>query len=550
MLSYAEQEISYIIIKAMEMSMDNEHGIFLGAGGGEPQYLNLKRANRHGLIAGATGTGKTVTLQGLVDSFSALGVPVFVSDVKGDLAGLAMSGSPAGKMHDVFTARAGEIGYQDFSYADNPVVFWDLYGESGHPIRTTISEMGPLLLARILGLNDTQEGILNIAFRVADDQGMLLLNLEDLQAMLIWCAENAAEIGTKYGNVTKASVGSIQRQLLTLEDQGGAKFFGEPALEITDFIQLDDKGRGQVNILAAEKLMQSPKLYATFLLWLLSELFESLPEIGDPEKPKLVFFFDEAHLLFEDAPDALLLKVEQVVRLIRSKGVGVYFISQNPIDIPEKVAGQLGNRVQHALRAFTPRDQKAIKAAAETFRINPDLDVAEAITELKVGEALVSTLLPDGSPSMVQRTLIKPPRSRVGPLDAKERAIIQSISPFDGKYETEIDRDSAYEILNQKSADAAATAEEVAEQGEEEVGKRERKSTSLWGKVAGAAAGAALSSAGTMAASAMLGKKSRANPKASAASAVAGTIATELGKSIGFPGLGRFARNLMGGLMR
>ncbi len=536
--------------KAINMGMDNEHGIFLGTGGGEAQYLNLKRANRHGLIAGATGTGKTVTLQGLVDSFSALGVPVFVSDVKGDLAGLAMAGSPTGKMHDAFTARASEIGYEGYSYADNPVVFWDLYGERGHPIRTTISEMGPLLLARILGLNETQEGILNIAFRVADDQGMLLLNLEDLQAMLVWCAENAAEIGTKYGNVTKASVGSIQRQLLTLEDQGGAKFFGEPALEITDFIQLDDKGRGQVNILAAEKLMQSPKLYATFLLWLLSELFETLPEIGDPEKPKLVFFFDEAHLLFEDAPDALMLKVEQVVRLIRSKGVGVYFISQNPIDIPEKVAGQLGNRVQHALRAFTPRDQKAIKAAAETFRINPDLDVAEAITELKVGEALVSTLLPDGSPSIVQRTLVKPPRSRVGPLDAKERAIIQSISPYDGKYEAEVDRDSAYEILNQKSADAAATAEEVAEQGEEEVGKRERKSTSLWGKVAGAAAGAALSSAGSMAASAMLGKKSRANPKASAASAVAGTIATELGKSIGFPGLGRFARNLMGGLMR
>ena len=536
--------------KAINMGMDNEHGIFLGTGGGEAQYLNLKRANRHGLIAGATGTGKTVTLQGLVDSFSALGVPGFVSDVKGDLAGLAIAGSPTGKMHDAFTARANEIGYEGYSYADNPVVFWDLYGERGHPIRTTISEMGPLLLARILGLNETQEGILNIAFRVADDQGMLLLNLEDLQAMLVWCAENASEIGTKYGNVTKASVGSIQRQLLTLEDQGGAKFFGEPALEITDFIQLDDKGRGQVNILAAEKLMQSPKLYATFLLWLLSELFETLPEIGDPEKPKLVFFFDEAHLLFEDAPDALMLKVEQVVRLIRSKGVGVYFISQNPIDIPEKVAGQLGNRVQHALRAFTPRDQKAIKAAAETFRINPDLDVAEAITELKVGEALVSTLLPDGSPSIVQRTLVKPPRSRVGPLDAKERAIIQSISPYDGKYEAEVDRDSAYEILNQKSADAAATAEEVAEQGEEEVGKRERKSTSLWGKVAGAAAGAALSSAGSMAASAMLGKKSRANPKASAASAVAGTIATELGKSIGFPGLGRFARNLMGGLMR
>jgi uncharacterized protein len=532
------------------MSMDNENGIFLGQGGGEAQYLNLKRANRHGLIAGATGTGKTVTLQGMVDSFSALGVPVFVSDVKGDLAGLAMAGSATGKLHDVFTARAAEIGYQGYTYADNPVVFWDLYGEKGHPIRTTISEMGPLLLARIMGLNETQEGVLNIAFRVADDKGMLLLNLDDLQAMLIWCSENADEIGTKYGNVTKASVGSIQRQLLMLEDQGGAKFFGEPALEITDFIQLDDKGRGQVNVLAADKLMQSPKLYATFLLWLLSELFEALPEIGDPEKPKLVFFFDEAHLLFEDAPEALLLKVEQVVRLIRSKGVGVYFISQNPIDIPEKVAGQLGNRVQHALRAFTPRDQKAIKAAAETFRINPDLDVAEAITELKVGEALVSTLLPDGSPSIVQRTLIKPPCSRVGPLDAKERAIIQSISPFEGKYETEVDRESAFEILSQKAADAAATAEEVEQKGEEEVGKRERKTTSLWGRVATAAGGAALASAGSMAASAMLGKKSRADPKASAASAVAGTIATELGKSIGFPGLGRFARNLMGGLMR
>jgi uncharacterized protein len=536
------------------MTMDNENGIFIGAtakdDGAEAQYLNLKRANRHGLIAGATGTGKTVTLQGLVDSFSSLGVPVFVSDVKGDLAGLAMAGTASDKMHEPFAARAADIGYEGFTYADNPVVFWDLYGEKGHPIRTTISEMGPLLLARIMGLNETQEGVLNIAFRVADDQGLLLLNLEDLQAMLIWCAENAETIGTKYGNVTKASVGSIQRQLLMLEDQGGAKFFGEPALEITDFIQVDDQGRGQVNILSAEKLMQSPKLYATFLLWLLSELFEALPEIGDPEKPKLVFFFDEAHLLFEDAPEALLLKVEQVVRLIRSKGVGVYFISQNPIDIPEKVAGQLGNRVQHALRAFTPRDQKAIKAASETFRINPDLDVETAITELKVGEALVSTLLPDGAPSVVKRTLIKPPRSRVGPLNEKERAIIQSISPFEGKYETEVDRESAFEVLSQKVADAAATAEEVAASGAEEVGKQERKTTSLWGKVASAAGGAALSSAGAMAASAMLGKKSRANPKASAASAVAGTIATEIGKSFGFSGLGRFARNLMGGLMR
>ena len=534
--------------------MDNENGIFIGtsvaAGTGEPQYLNLKRANRHGLIAGATGTGKTVTLQGMVDSFSALGVPVFVSDVKGDLAGLAMAGSPTSKLHESFAARAAEIGYADFSYADNPVIFWDLYGEKGHPIRTTISEMGPLLLARILDLNETQEGVLNIAFRIADDEGMLLLNLADLQAMLIWCAENAALIGTKYGNVTKASVGAIQRQLLTLEGQGGARFFGEPALEISDFIKVDDKGRGHVNILAADKLMASPKLYATFLLWLLSELFEALPEVGDPDKPKLVFFFDEAHLLFNDAPDALMEKVEQVVRLIRSKGVGVYFITQNPIDIPETVAGQLGNRVQHALRAFTPRDQRAIKAAAETFRINPDLDVAIAITELKVGEALVSTLLPDGAPSIVQRTLVKPPRSRVGPLDAKERAIIQSISPYDGKYEKEVDRESASEVLKQKALDAAATAQEVAEKGADEVGKRERKSTSLWSKVVAAAGGAVLSSAGSMAASAVLGRKSRANPTASAASAAAGTVATELGKSIGIPGLGRFARNLMGGLMR
>ena len=534
--------------------MDNESGIFIGAtdkkDGGEAQYLNLKRANRHGLIAGATGTGKTVTLQGLVDSFSATGVPVFVSDVKGDLAGLAMAGSPTSKLHDIFTARASEIGYLGYSYADNPVVFWDLYGEQGHPIRTTISEMGPLLLSRILDLNETQEGVLNIAFRIADDEGMLLLNLPDLQAMLIWCAENAALIGTKYGNVTKASVGSIQRQLLTLEGQGGARFFGEPALEITDFLKVDDKGRGHVNILAADKLMASPKLYATFLLWLLSELFEALPEVGDPDKPKLVFFFDEAHLLFNEAPDALMEKVEQVVRLIRSKGVGVYFITQNPVDIPETVAGQLGNRVQHALRAFTPRDQKAIRAAAETFRINPDLDVAQAITELKVGEALVSTLMADGAPSIVKRTLVKPPRSRVGPLDAKERAIIQSISPFDDKYENEVDRESASEVLQQKAADAAAIAQAVEEQGEDEVRKLPRQSDSLWAKAGKAAAGAAAASAGTMIARSLTGRKSSASPAKSAAGAVAGTLGTELGKAIGFPGLGRFARGLLGGLMR
>ncbi len=534
--------------------MENENGIFIGGSptkaGMEGQYLNLKRANRHGLIAGATGTGKTVTLQGMVDSFSALGVPVFVSDVKGDLAGLAMAGSPTGKMHDIFTARAAEIGYEGYGYADNPAVFWDLYGEQGHPIRTTISEMGPLLLARILDLNETQEGVLNIAFRVADDEGLLLLNFADLQAMLIWCADNADTIGTKYGNVTKATVGAIQRQLLTLEGQGGARFFGEPALEINDFIQVDDKGRGQVNILAADKLMASPRLYATFLLWMLSELFEALPEVGDPEKPKLVFFFDEAHLLFNEAPKALMEKVEQVVRLIRSKGVGVYFISQNPIDIPEEVAGQLGNRVQHALRAFTPRDQKAIKAAAETFRINPDLDVGTAITELKVGEALVSSLMADGAPSIVQRTLIKPPRSRVGPLDAKERAIIQSISPFEGKYETEVDRESAFEILQQKASDAAQVAQQVEDEGEEAVRKQPRQSDSLWGKLGKAAAGAAAASAGTMIARQLTGKKSSASPTKSAAGAIAGTIGTEIGKSIGFPGLGRFARGLLGGLLR
>ncbi|APG61889.1 ATP-binding protein [Sphingorhabdus lutea] len=535
--------------------MDENNGLFiglapLGKDGGEKQFLNLKRANRHGLIAGATGTGKTVTLQGLAESFSAVGVPVFMADVKGDLAGMAMAGSPTGKLHIPFTNRAKEIGYDDYSYADNPVVFWDLFGEQGHPIRTTVSEMGPLLLARLLDLNETQEGVLNIAFRAADEEGMLLLNLADLQAMLVWCSENASTLSTKYGNVTKASVGAIQRQLLTLDTQGGAKFFGEPALEIDDFISIDEKGRGTINILAADKLMASPKLYSTFLLWMLSELFESLPEMGDPEKPKLVFFFDEAHLLFDDAPKALLNKVEQVVRLIRSKGVGVYFITQNPIDIPEDVAGQLGNRIQHALRAFTPRDQKAIKAAADTFRINPDLDVAQAITELKVGEALVSTLMADGAPSIVQRTLIKPPRARVGVLDKKERAIIQSISPYGDKYDNEVDRESAAEILAQKSADAAAVAEQVAEQGVEEVRKQPRVTQSIWEKAGKAAMGAAAASAGTMIARKMTGKKSSASPTKSAASAVAGTIGTEIGKSIGFPGLGRFVRGIMGGLMR
>jgi DNA helicase HerA-like ATPase len=406
--------------------------------------------------------------------------------------------------------------------------------------------MGPLLLARLLGLNETQEGVLNVAFRYADDEGLLLLDLEDLQAMLVHTAEHAGELTTKYGNVSKATVGTIQRQLLTLDSQGGALFFGEPALEIADFIRADEEGRGIINVLAADRLMRAPKLYATFLLWLLAELFEVLPEVGDPDKPKLVFFFDEAHLLFDDAPDALLDTIEQVVRLIRSKGVGVYFVTQNPIDIPDKIAGQLGNRVQHALRAFTPRDQKAIRAAAETFRINPGLDVESAITELKVGEALVSTLMADGAPSVVQRTLIKPPRSRLGPIDERERATVQSISPHAGKYDTRVDRESCEEVLAQKAADAAATAAEVDEKGREEVGRRERISPSIWSKAASRAGGAAMGSAATIAAAAVTGRTSRSSPMRNAATSAAGSIATDLAG----PLVGRFVRNLIGGLMR
>jgi DNA helicase HerA-like ATPase len=521
--------------------------IFLGLGAnGEKQVLRLGRANRHGLIAGATGTGKTVTLQTIAEQFSSAGVPVFLADVKGDLSGICMSGSPDFKHAATLEARAKEIGIADYTYHDNSAIFWDLYGEKGHPIRTTVSEMGPLLLSRLMGLNETQEGVLNVAFRYADDQGLLLLDLEDLQSVLAFTAENASELASKYGNVTKASVGTIQRQLLAFDSQGAGKFYGEPAFEIADFIRCDDAGKGYINILAADKLMQSPKLYATFLLWLLSELFEALPEVGDPEKPKLVFFFDEAHLLFEDAPEALFDKVEQVVRLIRSKGVGVYFISQNPIDIPEKIAGQLGNRVQHALRAFTPRDQRAIRAASETFRINPDLDVETAITELKVGEALVSTLQDDGSPSIVQRTLIAPPRSRLGPVTDKERAIVQSISPADGKYDTAVDRESAAEVLAQKASDAAQVAQQLVDEGEEAVRAQPRKSSTLWEKAGKAAMGAVASSAGAMVAAKISGRKSSASPVASAASAIAGS----LGTAVGGAAFGRFARSILGGLLR
>jgi hypothetical protein len=510
---------------------DSATEIFLGLGAeGSRQALLLGRSNRHGLIAGATGTGKTVTLQGIAESFSKAGVPVFLADVKGDLAGIAMPGSPTFKHADKLESRAKELGITDYAYEDNPVIFWDLYGEQGHPIRTTVSEMGPLLLSRLLDLNETQEGVLQIIFRYADENGLLLLDFEDLSALLAWANENAAELSGKYGNVTRPSVGSIQRQLLSFEAQGANNFFGEPALEIADFLKVDDQGRGYVNVLAADKLMRSPKLYATFLLWLLAELFESLPEVGDPEKPKLVFFFDEAHLLFDDAPKALMDTIEQVVRLIRSKGVGVFFVTQNPIDIPEEVAGQLGNRVQHALRAFTPRDQRAIKAAAETFRVNPKLDVESVITELKVGEALVSTLDEDGAPTVVERALIKPPRSRLGPLTPKERAIIQSISPVEGKYDTRVDRESAAEVIAAKVADAAATAEEVAEKGKEEVAKRERKTPSVWEKAGKSAMTAASGSLASMAVAMVLGKKSGADPLKTGATA--------------------FVRNLIGGLMR
>jgi DNA helicase HerA-like ATPase len=412
-------------------------------------HLLLGKANRHGLITGSTGTGKTVTLQTIAEQFSQRGVPVFMADVKGDLAGLSQAGGSNPKI----VARAQQLGIE-LQPAACPVTFWDLYGEQGHPLRATISEMGPLLLSRLLDLNETQSGVLNIAFKFADDNGLLLLDLKDLRALMQYCAENAKDLTAQYGNISAASVGAIQRGLLTLEGQGGDKFFGEPALDLADLMQTE-RGKGVVNILAADKLLQNPKMYATFLLWMLSELFENLPEVGDPEKPKLVFFFDEAHLLFNDAPDALLEKIEQVVRLIRSKGVGVYFVTQNPLDVPDTVLGQLGNRVQHALRAFTPRDQKAVKAAATTFRQNPDIDTETAIMELGVGEALVSMLDEKGAPTIVDRMFIVPPGSQVGPITPQQRAQLMQDSLVSGVYDKMVDRESAYELLKQKTEQAA-----------------------------------------------------------------------------------------------
>lgn len=418
------------------------------AKGREEIAILPKMANRHGLVAGATGTGKTVTLRVLAEQFSTLGVPVFMADVKGDLSGIARSGGDHPKVQE----RVAALELADYAGEGFPTVFWDLYGEQGHPVRTTVSEMGPLLLARLFNLNDTQSGVLSLVFRIADDQGLLLLDLKDLQAMVRYVGDNSAKFRTSYGNISAASIGAIQRSLLTLEEAGGDCFFGEPALNLEDLLQCDASGRGVINILNANRLMQSPKLYATFLLWLLAELFEQLPEAGDPEKPKLVFFFDEAHLLFDNPPQALLEKIEQVVRLIRSKGVGVYFVTQNPLDIPEAILGQLGNRVQHALRAFTPKDQRAVRAAAETFRARPGLDVATAIMELETGEALVSVLDSKGAPTPVERALIAPPRSRLTPLNPTETAQVIGASLIAGYYEKAVDRESAYEMLKSRAA--------------------------------------------------------------------------------------------------
>jgi DNA helicase HerA-like ATPase len=436
---------------------DRDGKIFVGKGASD-EFLSLALANRHGLATGATGTGKTVTLQVLAEGFARAGVSVFAADIKGDLSGIAARGEAKPE----FVKRAKDMGF-DYQPDEFPVVFWDLFGEQGHPIRATVFEMGPLLVSQMLSLNDVQEGIINIAFRYADDDpelkatdGSGLVDLKDLRELLAYLQKNSKEISSRYGNVAVTAVGAVQRQLLVLENQGGTKFFGEPALSIADLIRTAPDGRGTINVLAADKLMANPRLYATFLLWLLSDLFEKLPEVGDPPKPKLVFFFDEAHLLFNDAPKELLDKIEQVVRLIRSKGVGVYFVTQNPIDVPDKVLAQLGNRVQHALRAFTPSDQKAVKAAADTFRPNPKLDTAQVITQLGKGEALVSFLEGGGTPTMVDRTMIRPPSARIGPVTPEERKAVIAKSPLKGKYDTTVDPNSAYEILQKRLAAGGA----------------------------------------------------------------------------------------------
>jgi hypothetical protein len=484
-----------------------EHQLFIGQAGEQPINLLAKMANRHGLIAGATGTGKTITMQGLAEGFSELGVPVFLADIKGDVSGVSMPG----KTHPKVTERVELMQLDDFAFQGFPVTFWDVFGQQGHPVRATISDMGPLLLSRLLNLNDTQEGVLSLVFRVADDNGWLILDLKDLRAMLKFVSDNAAEFRTLYGNISAASVGAIQRRLISLEDQGGNQLFAEPMLNLADLMQTDAEGKGVINLLAANSLIQSPQLYSTFLLWLLSELFEQLPEVGDPDKPKLVLFFDEAHLIFKNAPDALLDKVEQVVRLIRSKGVGVFFVTQNPSDIPESVLGQLGNRIQHALRAYTAKDQKAVRAAAQTFRANPYLDTEQVITDLGVGEALVSLLDEKGRPKMVERTLIKPPKSQIGPITATQRTQMMANSLVAGVYEKVIDRESAYEIL-------AARAQKLAEQQQaEQIELEQQKSSS----------------------------KTRGRPRQSAMEAFFKSAMRSLGSTIGR----KIARGLLGSLL-
>ncbi len=457
------------------MLVDN--AVYLGTST-RPEYLALNYGNRHGLITGATGTGKTVTLQILAEGFSRAGVPVFCADIKGDVAGLASAGEP----QDFLAARAEKIGFSDYTFGGFPTIFWDLFGRQGHPVRTTVSEMGPLLLSRILELNATQEGVLNAAFKYADDEGLLLLDFKDLRALLTHVADNRVELSARYGNITTATVGAIQRALLVVEQQGGENFFGERALEISDLMRVDPQGRGYISVLAADELMRAPRLYAIFLLWMLSELFEQLPEVGNPDKPKLVFFFEEAHLLFDEAPKALLDKIEQVVKLVRSKGVGVYFVTQNPMDIPEPVLAQLGNRIQHALRAYTPKEQRAVRAAADSFRPNPDFSTEEVITQLGTGEALVSVLEEKGAPSIVGRTLIRPPSSRMGPLSPDERRTVMVASPVAGKYDEVYDRESAYEILDRRAQEAAREAELAAREAEirkiEEAARKEREKDS------------------------------------------------------------------------
>ena len=438
---------------------DPTEGLLLGKAGETEVRILPKMANRHGLIAGATGTGKTVSLQVLAEAFSSIGVPVFAADVKGDLSGISQPGGGNARVDERVALLGLPTPWEGPGF---PVTFWDVYGEQGHPVRTTISEVGPLLLGRMLNLNDTQAAVLTIAFRVADENGLLLLDIKDLRSMLRYVADNASEIGTTYGNVSPASVGAIQRSLLQLEEQGGDRLFGEPALDLFDFIQTDSEGRGMINLLVADKLMTSPRAYSTLLLWLMSELFERLPEVGDLPKPKLVFFFDEAHLLFDDTPPALLEKITQVVRLIRSKGVGVYFVTQNPIDIPDAVLGQLGNKVQHALRAFTPRDQKAVKAMAETFRVNEAFDTEEAVTQLAVGEALVSVLQKDGTPSVVERTMMISPHAHIGAISVEQRQVVMAGSLVAGHYEAAVDRESAFEVLRARAA-ASAAADAAAE---------------------------------------------------------------------------------------